>query len=82
MLAFLDVAWHPARVWLGTAAGRCSFSRCSVPFDQGQAVAISVAGESVAYLVGSWLHGALYRVTGPRSIAYFETVCLSSSPWR
>ena len=79
MLAVLDVALVTVLVvWFGHGGVVAALFIAVLPyaFDQGQAVGdFLVLVTSVAYLVGSWLHGALYPgATGLDSTAYFETV--------
>src|SRR5712664_2241998 len=79
MLAVLDVALVTLLVvWFGHGGVVAALFIAVLPyaFDQGQAVGdFLVLVTSVAYLVGSWLHGALYPGSpGLDSIAYFETV--------
>jgi len=78
MLAVLDVGLVTVLVvWFGHGGVVAALFIAVLPyaFDQGQAVGdFLVLVTSVAYLGGSWLHGALYAGTGLDSTAYFETV--------
>ena len=77
MLALLDVALVAVLVlWFGHGGVLAALFIAVLPyaFDQGQAVGdFLVLMASLAYLLASWGHGALYGGSGLDTVAYLET---------